>query len=110
MAALWAFGNHRDETPQRLLFHATITWVQFNLQEGKMADQTIRLVYPSTMVNVPVINQLIRNFDVTVNIVGAQITGGEGWIDIQISGDDPSIRNALAWLDSQGIEVNTILD
>ncbi len=75
-----------------------------------MADQTIRLVYPSTLVNVPVINQLIRNFDVTVNIVGAQVTGGEGWIDIQISGDDLIISDALEWLESQGIEVNTILD
>jgi L-aspartate semialdehyde sulfurtransferase ferredoxin len=75
-----------------------------------MADQTIRLVYPSTMVNVPVINQLIRNFDVTVNIVGAQITGGEGWIDIQVSGDDSIVRDALEWLDNQGIEVNPILD
>jgi ABC-type methionine transport system ATPase subunit len=75
-----------------------------------MADQTIRLVYPSTLVNVPVINQLIRNFDVTVNIVGAQVTGGEGWIDIQISGDDLIIKDALGWLESQGIEVNKIRD
>lgn len=75
-----------------------------------MADQTIRLVYPSTLVNVPVINQLIRNFDVTVNIVGAQVTGGEGWIDIQISGEDQIIRDALDWLESQGIEINKIRD
>lgn len=74
-----------------------------------MADQTIRLVYPSTLVNVPVINQLIRNYDVTVNIVGAQVTGGEGWVDIQISGDDLVIRDALEWLENQGIEVNTLL-
>ena len=75
-----------------------------------MAEQTIRLIYPSSLVNVPVINQLIRNFDVTVNIVGAQITGGEGWIDVQVSGDAPVIKDAMAWLESQGIEVNPILD
>jgi L-aspartate semialdehyde sulfurtransferase ferredoxin len=75
-----------------------------------MAEQTIRLIYPSSLVNVPVINQLIRNYDVTVNIVGAQITGGEGWIDIQVTGDTPVIKDAMAWLESQGIEVNPILD
>jgi L-aspartate semialdehyde sulfurtransferase ferredoxin len=75
-----------------------------------MAEQTIRLIYPSSLVNVPVINQLIRNYNVTVNIVGAQITGGEGWIDIQVSGDTPVIKDALVWLESQGIEVNPILD
>lgn len=75
-----------------------------------MAEQTIRLIYPSSMVNVPVINQLIRNYEVTVNIVGAQVTGGEGWIDIQISGDALIIGDALQWLKGQGIEVNPILD
>jgi L-aspartate semialdehyde sulfurtransferase ferredoxin len=75
-----------------------------------MAEKTIRLVYPSTLVNAPVINQLIRNFDVTVNIVGAQITGGEGWIDIQVSGDSLIVKDALEWLESQGIEVNSISD
>lgn len=75
-----------------------------------MAEQTIRLIYPSSLVNVPVINQLIRNYDVTVNIVGAQITGGEGWIDIQVTGDTPVIKDAMVWLESQGIEVNPILD
>ena len=69
-----------------------------------MADQTIHLIYPSSMVNVPVIYQLIRSYDVVINIVGAQISGDQGWIEINISGEDPAIQDAIAWLKDQGIE------
>jgi ABC-type methionine transport system ATPase subunit len=75
-----------------------------------MADQTIRLIYPSSMVNVPVIYQLIRSYDVVVNIVGAQISGGQGWIDINIGGNDQVIKEAIDWLKRQGIETLQIND
>jgi L-aspartate semialdehyde sulfurtransferase ferredoxin len=73
-------------------------------QEVIMADQTIRLIYPPTMANVPVIYQLIRSFDIVVNIVGAQISSEQGWIDINIGGEDQDIQGAIAWLTQQGIE------
>ena len=69
-----------------------------------MADQTIRLIYPSSMVNIPVIYQLIRSFDVVINIVGAQVSGDQGWIEINLNGEDQTIQDAIAWLKHQGIE------
>jgi L-aspartate semialdehyde sulfurtransferase ferredoxin len=75
-----------------------------------MADQTIRLMYPPTLANVPVIYQLIRSFDIVVNIVGAQISGNQGWIDINISGQDQVIQDAIAWLTQQGIEAFPVND
>jgi L-aspartate semialdehyde sulfurtransferase ferredoxin len=75
-----------------------------------MADQTIRLIYPPTMANVPVIYQLIRSFDIVVNIVGAQISGEQGWIDISIGGEDQVIQDAITWLTQQGIEAFPVND
>jgi ABC-type methionine transport system ATPase subunit len=75
-----------------------------------MADQTIRLIYPSSMVNVPVIYQLIRSYDVVVNIVGAQISGGQGWININIGGEAQVIQDAIAWLKRQGIDTIPVTD
>lgn len=75
-----------------------------------MIDQTIRLIYPSTMVNVPVIYQLIRSFDVIVNIVGAEISGPQGWIEISISGEEVAIREAITWLKDQGIQTIEVND
>ena len=75
-----------------------------------MIDQTIRLIYPSSMVNVPVIYQLIRSFDVVVNIVSAEITGHQGWIEISISAEEGVIREAINWLKNQGIETLEVND
>jgi ABC-type methionine transport system ATPase subunit len=73
-----------------------------------MTDQVIRLVYPSSMLSVPVINQLIRKYNLTVNILRAQIGGENRWIEIQLAGNLVIIEEAISWLRSQGIEVEEI--
>lgn len=70
-----------------------------------MADQVIRLVYPRHLIDVPVINQLIRSYELTVNILRAQVTPKEGWVEIQLTGKMAEIEEAITWLVGQGIEV-----
>ena len=70
-----------------------------------MTDQVYRLIYPPALLSVPVINQLIRRYDLTVNILRAQIGGGDRWMEVQLSGDSVVIEDAISWLKSQGIEV-----
>ncbi len=71
-----------------------------------MTDQIYRLTYPASLVSVPIINQLIRQFDITVNILKAQITPEQGWVEVQLAGNPMIIEDAIAWLITQGIEVN----
>ena len=73
-----------------------------------MSDQFIRLTYPSGLLKVPVINQLIRRFDLTVNILKAQIDSDQGWIEVQLAGNSVVIGEALRWLQTQGIDVEQI--
>ena len=70
-----------------------------------MADQIIRLVYPPHLLDVPVINQLIRSYDLTVNILRAEVTPKEGWVQIQLTGKSNAIEEAISWLAGRGIEV-----
>jgi len=70
-----------------------------------MPDQVIRLIYPVSMLSVPVINQLIRQFDITVNILRAQIGGDQRWMEVQLAGNSVVIDEAIDWLKEQGIEV-----
>ncbi|MBC8509029.1 MAG: FeS-binding protein [Anaerolineales bacterium] len=70
-----------------------------------MDDQIIRLVYPPQLIDVPVINQLIRSYELTVNILRAQVTPEEGWVEIQLTGKMVEIEEAITWLVRQGIEV-----
>ena len=73
-----------------------------------MKNRRVRLLYPPKLVNVPVIYQLIKQFDITINILGAKIAPDEGWVEIQVSGDETGIENAVAWLNSLGIEVKEL--
>ena len=73
-----------------------------------MEESNIRLIYPPTLVNLPVIYQLIRKYDLAVNILRAHITPEHGWIEVQLSGDSPVIAEALTWLRDLGIDVRPI--
>ncbi len=68
-----------------------------------MSDQVIRLIYPESLLSVPVINQLIRRYEITVNILRAQIGGDQRWMEVQLAGNPMVIEEAIAWLKSQGI-------
>ena len=70
-----------------------------------MSDQIYRLIYPASLISMPIINQLIRQFDITVNIIKAQITPEEGWVEVQLAGNPMVIEDAITWLKAQGIEV-----
>jgi ABC-type methionine transport system ATPase subunit len=70
-----------------------------------MTDQDIRLIYPKDLLREPVINQLIRRYDLTVNILRAQIGDGGRWMKVRLSGNPMVIEEAITWLKTQGIEI-----
>lgn len=73
--------------------------------EIEMTEHVYRLIYPVSLLSVPVINQLIRRYDITVNILRAQIGGEERWMEVQLTGNPVIIEEAIAWLRSLGVEV-----
>jgi ABC-type methionine transport system ATPase subunit len=82
--------------------HQTISILD---QEVIMSDQVVRLIYPPSLLSVPIINQLIRQFDLTVNILRAQIGGEDRWIEVQLAGNPAIIEEAITWLEGLGIQV-----
>lgn len=70
-----------------------------------MPTRTLRLIYPPSLLKRPIINQVILDFEVSINILQAQITLEEGWLEIQISGENREVARAMAWLEEIGIQV-----
>ncbi len=70
-----------------------------------MAIRSLHLDYPASLTNQPILYQLIRRFDLQVNLRAAQISLEQGWIDIEVSGAEGEIDAALAWLRQEGIQV-----
>lgn len=74
-----------------------------------MTEQVVRLIYPPNLLNMPIVNQLIRQYEkLGVNILRAEISPNDGWIEIQLVGNSPLIESAISWLKEQGIEVQTL--
>ena len=73
-----------------------------------MQKQLIRLIYPPQLLDVPIINQLIRRYELTVNILRAQVGPEEGWVDVQLTGPAAAIEDAMTWLSTQGVEVQRL--
>lgn len=73
-----------------------------------MKEPVVRLVYPPDLLRAPVLNQLIQRFNLTVNILRAQVGAEAGWIELQISGEDDVVDDALNWLRERGIYVQFI--
>jgi ABC-type methionine transport system ATPase subunit len=87
--------------PQRQLFHA-----KMNMEQGDgMPNQSVRLVFPPSLQDEPIITRLLRRYTFTVNIIRASVTADEGWMDIQVSGKAPEIEESFTWLREQGVEV-----
>jgi ABC-type methionine transport system ATPase subunit len=70
-----------------------------------MPTRTWRLNYPAALLRQPILHQLIRSFDLSVNILQAQITLEEGWLEVLAEGMEGELDRAQAWLKEQGIEV-----
>ena len=74
-----------------------------------MAEQLVRLIYPANLLNMPIINQLIRQYsDLGVNIIRAEVSPTEGWLELQLVGNPALIESAVSWLRDQGVEVQTL--
>lgn len=81
--------------------------------ESPKADQpqvtrTLRLQYPAALVREPILTRLIRQFDLTVSILGAQIGLEEGWVELTASGPAAELDRAADWLTAEGLRVTDL--
>jgi ABC-type methionine transport system ATPase subunit len=70
-----------------------------------MVSQSVRLVFPASLQDEPIINRLLRRYSFTVNIMRANVTPEQGWMDIHISGNNAEIEESFTWLRDQGVDV-----
>ena len=68
----------------------------------------VELDYPNNLVTEPVLSKMIKKYDIQVNVRRASITKGFGYVQMEIEGDEKVVKEALAELTRQGIDVNPI--
>ncbi len=62
--------------------------------------------FPPTLVEQPFIYRLVKDFNLMVNILRADISPEkEGRLMLELSGADPDYRSAIEWLKEQGLRI-----
>jgi ABC-type methionine transport system ATPase subunit len=73
-----------------------------------VALRRIRLTFPETLIQEPIIYQMGREFDVVTNIRMADVDARVGWVILELSGTDTEIQRAIDWAESKGVRVDPV--
>jgi len=69
-----------------------------------MESIKLKLIYPEEKIKEPILSRVCKNFDVEINIRKANI----GWLELELTGDENQIEQAIKFMESQGIEVSPL--
>lgn len=75
-----------------------------------MANMRVKMIYPPGLVTKPIIAILAKEHNVLANIRRASVDEGTGWLVCEIEGEPEDLASGLAWLESTGIEVESLGD
>ena len=69
------------------------------------SERKVHLTYPPRLTDQPIIYELIKTFDVVVNILEANVTTRKGWLFVAVQGAEQVVKEGLEWMSARGIEV-----
>ncbi len=76
----------------------------------KRTRMRLVLRFPAETVNEPITYNLIRQYDVVINILNADITHGkEGHLLVELTGQENSIQEALMYLESKKVQASPVV-
>jgi ABC-type methionine transport system ATPase subunit len=73
-----------------------------------MVLRRIRLTFPETLIQEPIIYQMGHEFRVVTNIRMADVDEGVGWVVLELDGADGEIQRAIDWADAKGVRVDPV--
>jgi L-aspartate semialdehyde sulfurtransferase ferredoxin len=73
-----------------------------------MAGRKFLLIFPPAVANQPITQGLWRNFDITVNILKADIDESEGRLILELTGEPGEISKATEYLSANKVRVEEL--
>jgi hypothetical protein len=74
--------------------------------EGKMVKRRLMFTYPPELIKEPIIYNLGQQFGVITNIQIADIDEENGWVILELEGEDRDIEEGITWATSKGMRVD----
>ena len=73
-----------------------------------MSKQRFMLTFNEEQVQEPIIYNLGQQFALITNIRRADVSKDEGWVLLELEGDDNDIEQGIAWVTSKGVRVDPV--
>lgn len=73
-----------------------------------MARTRVRLTFPASLVQEPILYRLVKNFDILINIRRAEVKVDHGWVALEMEADQETLDRGVVWLRQRGVQVDPI--
>ncbi len=73
-----------------------------------MVKQCVMFTFSQEQVQEPVVYNLGQQFNLSTNIRRAALSEQEGWVLLELEGEEADIEQAIAWATSRGVRVESI--
>jgi hypothetical protein len=73
-----------------------------------MARTRVRLTFPSSLIQEPILYRLVKDFDIVINIRRADVKADYGWVTLELEADEATLQRGIAWLKGRGVQVDPI--
>jgi ABC-type methionine transport system ATPase subunit len=68
----------------------------------------VRLTFPPSLIQEPIIYRLVKDFDIVINIRRADVKAELGWVILEMDASEETLARGVAWLKSRGVQVDPI--
>ena len=73
-----------------------------------MSKQRFMLTFTEEQIQEPIIYNLGQQFALITNIRRADLSKDEGWVLLELEGDDNDIEQGIAWGTSKGVRIDPV--
>ncbi len=71
-----------------------------------MAKRCVMFAFTEEQIKEPIIYNLGQQFNIATNIHRAALSENEGWIMLELEGNEENIEQGIAWVTSKGVRVD----
>lgn len=71
-----------------------------------MVKKRVTFTFPEEAVRAPIIYNLGQQFRLVTNIRSADISEDEGWVVLELEGEEKDIEDGIAWVTTKGVRVD----
>jgi L-aspartate semialdehyde sulfurtransferase ferredoxin len=73
-----------------------------------VSRRRLRLTFPSSLIQEPILYRLVKDFDIVINIRRADVKADYGWVVLELEAEESTLERGVSWLKAKGVQVDPI--